>query len=133
MPKPRFDISKILTQQVKIGAMIDISDGLSSEVHHLCKNSSTGAVIFEHNLPIDHLTQQIATEFSDLPTDYALYGGEEYELLFTISDEEFAKLDNLTNDVSIIGRVTEQQKGIMLAHENGEQDALRFGGWDHFK
>jgi thiamine-monophosphate kinase len=131
-PKPRFDISNILTQQVKIGAMIDVSDGLSSEVHHICKSSGVGAAIFEHNLPIDQLTQQIASEFSNSPIDYALHGGEEYELLFTISDDEFAKLDALTNDVSILGRITEQQKGIMLVHENGEQVALELGGWNHF-
>lgn len=132
VPKPRFDISKILTHQVKIGAMIDVSDGLSSEIHHLCQSSSVGAAIFEHNLPIDQLTQQIASEFSDSPIEYALHGGEEYELLFTINDDEFAKLDALTNDVSILGRVTEQQKGIMLVHENGEQVALQLGGWNHF-
>jgi len=131
MPKPRLDISKILTEKVEIGAMIDISDGLASEVHHICISSGVGASIFEHNIPLDSVTQIISEEFHESPTEYALYGGEEYELLFTINDDEFAKLEKLTNDVTIIGRVTE--KGINLIKEQGEQEPLRFGGWDHFK
>ncbi|MBI1803219.1 MAG: thiamine-phosphate kinase [Ignavibacteriae bacterium] len=132
MPKPRLDISKILSEQVQIHAMIDISDGLASEVHHLCAYSGVGASIYEHNLPVESITQRIADEFSESPAHYALYGGEEYELLFTLTDEEFAKLDRLTNDVTIIGRITEKEKGIELVHENGEHEALPFGGWDHF-
>ncbi len=133
MPKPRLDLSKILTERVNIGAMIDISDGLASEVHHICKNSGVGAAVHEHNIPVDSVTQKIAGEFSDLPTEYALYGGEEYELLFTISDEQYNILDKLTNDVTIIGRITEKNKGIELIHEGGEHEPLRFGGWEHFK
>ena len=133
MPKPRFDVSKILIKQVNIHAMIDISDGLASEVYHLCSASGVGAAVDEHNIPVDAVTQQIASELSESPTDYALYGGEEYELLFTISEEEYEKLDRLTNDVSIIGRITEREKGIELVRENSEHEALKFGGWNHFK
>ena len=133
MPKPRLDLSKILSGQVKVGAMIDISDGLASEVHHICKNSDVGAAIYEHNIPLQHATQLVASEFSELPTEYALYGGEEYELLFTISEEEYKTLEKLTSDVTIIGRITEKEKGVELVHENGEQEALRFGGWNHFR
>jgi len=132
MPRPRLDLSKILSEQVKIGAMIDISDGLASEVHHICKESNVGALVYEHNIPLQNITQRIAAEFSEPPTDYALYGGEEYELLFTIGAEEFKKLEMLSSDITIIGRITEKEKGIELVHENGEQEALRFGGWDHF-
>jgi thiamine-monophosphate kinase len=133
MPKPRLDLSKILSEQVKVGAMVDISDGLASEVHHICKNSDVGAAIYEHNIPLQHTTQLVASEFSELPTEYALYGGEEYELLFTISEEEYKKLEKLTSDVTIIGRITEKEKGINLIREQGEQEPLRFGGWSHFK
>jgi len=132
-PKPRFDISSIFRERVKVGAVIDISDGLASEVHHICAGSGVGAEIYEHNIPVDSLTQRIAAEFSESPVDYALFGGEEYELLFTISDAEYAKLDRLTNDVSILGRVTEKEKGIGFIRENGEREALAPGGWDHFK
>ncbi|MBI1806864.1 MAG: thiamine-phosphate kinase [Ignavibacteria bacterium] len=133
MPKPRLDLSKILTEQVKIGALIDISDGLASEVHHLCVSSNAGAAVYEHSIPVDSMTQKIAAEFSEPPTDYALYGGEDYELLFTVSDQEHEKLDRLTNDVTIIGRMFQRENGIELVRESGEHEALRFGGWDHFK
>jgi thiamine-monophosphate kinase len=133
MPKPRLDLSKILADRVAIGGMIDVSDGVASEVHHLCRESNVGAEIFEHNLPIEAITQRIASEFNESPTDYALYGGEEFELLFTISDAEFEKLDKLTNDVTIIGRVTDKEKSIVYVRENGEREPLRFGGWNHFR
>ena len=133
MPKPRLDLVKILTEHVSVHAMIDISDGLASEVHHLCTNSNVGAAVYEHNIPLVSVTQRIAGEFSELPTDYALYGGEEYELLFAISDKEFEKLERVTNDVTIIGRFTEKEKGISLVRENGEPEPLIFRGWDHFR
>ncbi|MBI5477171.1 MAG: thiamine-phosphate kinase [Ignavibacteriales bacterium] len=133
MPKPRLDISGIFAERVNVGAIIDVSDGLASEINHICNNSGTGAVIHEHNIPVDTITQKIASEFNEPPTDYALYGGEEYELLFTIKDDEYARLEKLTNDVTIIGRVTEKEKGIVLIRENGEQEPLKAGGWNHFK
>ena len=133
MPVPRLDISRLLTDRVKAHAMIDISDGLASEVHHLCRSSNVGADIFAHNLPVDAVTQHIAAEFSESATDYALFGGEEYELLFAINEEEFGKLDRLTNDITIIGRFTEESRGIGLVMENGERRPLPFSGWDHFK
>ncbi len=133
VPKPRLDLVPVLTGTIAIGAMIDISDGLASEVHHICRESGTGASVYEHNLPVESITQKIAGEFGESPTGYALYGGEEYELLFTISDSEYEKLDRLTNDVTIIGRVTEPSAGIMLVREQGETEALSPGGWDHFR
>jgi thiamine-monophosphate kinase len=133
MPKPRLDLSKILAHDVKTHAMIDISDGLASEVHLLCTAGEVGAEVYEHNLPVEMTTQNIAAEFSESPTTYALFGGEEYELLFTISDKEFAKLEMLTNDVTIIGRITANERVVELVKENGEREALRPGGWNHFK
>ncbi|MDI6767391.1 MAG: thiamine-phosphate kinase [Bacteroidota bacterium] len=133
MPKPRLDISKILKEHVQIGAMIDISDGLASEIHHICNNNEVGAMIHEQNIPIEAVTQKIAGEFTESPFDYSLYGGEEYELLFTISEEEYSKLEKLTTDITIIGRVTEKEKGIILVREQGEEEPLRFVGWDHFR
>ena len=132
LPRPRLDISGILTDRVSIGAMIDISDGLASEVRHICAESKVGAVIYEHSVPVASITQHIASEFNERPTEYALFGGEEYELVFTISDAEFEKLDKLTNDATVIGRVTMQEQGIELVRENGEHEPLRSGGWDHF-
>lgn len=132
MPQPRLDRAKTLTNDLHIHAMIDISDGLASEVHHLCAAGGVGAQIYEHNLPVEATTQRIALELSEHVTEYLLYGGEEYELLFTLSDEEYAKLEKLTEDVTIIGRVQEKEKGIELIREQGEHEALRSGGWEHF-
>ena len=133
MPNPRLDLSRILVEHVKINSMIDVSDGLASEIHQICKNGNVGASVFERNIPMDSVTQNIAAEFSENPIDYALYGGEEYELLFSLCDEEYAKLEQLTSDVSIIGRIVEKNKGIELVRENGEHELLCFGGWDHFE
>lgn len=132
MPKPRFDISKLLTTNVMTHALIDISDGLASEVHHICKESNTGAIVYEHNIPVDAVTQRIAKEFLESPTDYALYGGDEYELLFTITEDEFQKLEHFTHDVTIIGRIMTKEQGIVLTRESGETDHLVPGGWNHF-
>jgi thiamine-monophosphate kinase len=133
MPRPRLDLVPLLTGKVSLHAMIDISDGLASEVHHVCKASGTGAIIFEHNLPVEHSTARVAEELSEKVSDYALFGGEEYELLFAIAEEEYKKLELLTADVTIIGRVQDRDKGIELVREQGEHTLLPFGGWDHFR
>jgi thiamine-monophosphate kinase len=133
LPKPRLDISKIISDNVKVNAMIDISDGLASEVHHICNSSGVGADVWEHNIPVHTYTQKIADEFSEDVINYALYGGEEYELLFTLSDNDYEKLETLTSDVTILGRVTDKSKGINIVRENGEREPLQFNGWDHFR
>ena len=132
MPKPRLDISRMFAGQVQVHSGIDISDGLASEVHRICRESKVGAKVYERNIPVKTVTEIVAKEFSENPTDYALYGGEEYELLFTLTDEEYKKLDRLTNDVSVVGRIVDKNEGIVLIGENGKAQALRFGGWDHF-
>ena len=133
MPKPRFDIVSAAAGKVRINSMIDISDGLASEVHHLCRESGTGAAVYERNLPVEGVTQAIAGEFGENPTDYALYGGEEYELLFSLSDGEYQKLEALGADVTIVGRITEKEKGITYEREDGTSAPLAAGGWDHFR
>lgn len=133
MPKPRLDIAKILSTEVRAHAMIDVSDGLASEVNHLCTASGVGAELHEHNLPVDGTTQNIAEELGDHVSDYLLYGGEEYELLFTISEAEYEKLEKLTDDVTIIGRMREKDHGVKLVREQGEIEALTPIGWNHFR
>ncbi len=132
VPKPRLDIAGLLSEGIRADAMIDISDGLASEVHHLCSSSGVGAAVYEHNIPIESVTRTIAGEFSESPTDYALFGGEEYELLLAIPEKEYEKLEAVTSDVTVIGRITGEDKGIELVRENGEQAVLPFSGWDHF-
>lgn len=132
MPTPRLDIAKLLAENINVHAMIDVSDGLASEVHHICERSDVGAEVWEHNIPVESVTQKVAEGFSESVSDYALYGGEEYELLFTVSDEEYKKLERLTSDVSVLGRIVSKEKGMELVRENGERELLRAGGWDHF-
>lgn len=132
MPAPRLDLVPLLTDRVRVNAMIDISDSLASEVHHICEQSGTGAAVYERNLPLDGVTQQIASEFSESPTSYALHGGEEFELLFTLSDGEYEKLEAMTADVTVIGRIQEKEKGIICVREQGESAPLPRTGWDHF-
>ena len=133
MPEPRLDIAPLLASKIKAGALIDISDGLASEVRHICTESRVGASVYEHNIPVHAITQKVAEEFSESPTDYALHGGEDYELLFTISDEEYKTLEGLTDDITIVGRITEASNGIELVREHGEREPLQPRGWDHFR
>ena len=132
MPNPRTDLAKIFAGEIDVNALIDISDGLASEVGHLCAQSNVGAAVWEHNLPLIAATQLVAGEFAESATEYALYGGEEYELLFSISEGEFAKLERLSNDVTVVGRVTEKEQGIRWVKESGEELPLEPGGWNHF-
>lgn len=132
MPSPRLDLAKLLVHNADVHAMIDVSDGLASEVHHICESSGVGAEVWEHNLPVVRTTRRVAEEFGENAAQYALYGGEEYELLFTLTDGEFKNLDRLTDDVSIVGRIVEKGRGVELIRENGEREMLQRGGWDHF-
>jgi thiamine-monophosphate kinase len=112
-------------------SMIDISDGLASELLHLCTRSGTGAVIFEDKLPIDGETYNTAAEFNIDPVTCALNGGEDYELLFTIRQEDFPKLKNHP-DVFFVGYMTNQPKDIHLITKGENKIPIRAQGWTHF-
>lgn len=124
VPKPRFDILKIINENVKINSMIDISNGLAPDIYKICTESFVGVELWEHNIPIANITKRIADEFSENVVDYALYGGEEYELLFTLSDSEYEILEGLTSDVTILGRIVEESVGMNFIRENGEREFL---------
>lgn len=109
-------------------AMIDISDGLASELLHLCRQSGTGAVIFDENIPIDDQAQLTATEFGISPITAALNGGEDYELLFTIRPQEFEKLKNHPR-ITAIGYLTADPRQTILATRAGQQTPLKAQGW----
>ncbi len=134
-PVPRLDIaSKIRDLKVKINSMIDISDGLSSDLRHICMESGVGAEIYETSLPVDELVKKIARdEFNEDYLPYVLHGGEDYELLFTVSEKELKKIDSLYNDVKVIGRILDREQGIKLIREDKNEIDLESGGWDHFK
>jgi thiamine-monophosphate kinase len=105
-PMARFDIIHELRERgVVPTSMIDCSDGLASEIIHLCNASGLGARIFEKNIPIDDETYLAATEFNVSPLTAALNGGEDFELLFTVSQEDFPKIEKIA-DVTAIGYMT---------------------------
>ncbi len=111
--------------------MIDISDGLASEILHICKNSKVGANIFEDKLPIHGETFDTAVDFNLDPITIALNGGEDYELLFTINQTDFDKIKNQP-DIAVIGYITEPEKGAKLVTKGGTIAALKAQGWTHF-
>jgi thiamine-monophosphate kinase len=124
---------EIIEQLRKIGvkptAMIDISDGLSSEVLHICTQSGVGATIYEDKLPIDQQTYDVAREFNLDPSVCALSGGEDYELLFTIKMADYEKV-RANLDISLIGHVTDKSEGINLITKGGGSTAIIAQGWD---
>jgi thiamine-monophosphate kinase len=111
-------------------SMIDISDGLASEVYHICQHSDVGMNVYESKLPMDHQTIQMAEEFNIDPTTAALNGGEDYELLFTIPQADYEKLQK-TDLISIIGHCTPKEEGIHLMTKNDNKFALKAQGWQH--
>ncbi|TAE83986.1 MAG: thiamine-phosphate kinase [Bacteroidetes bacterium] len=131
-PEARRDvIATLKSLGIKPTSMIDVSDGLSSEVMHLCSQSGVGMNIFEDKIPLDPQTYDMARELDLDPTLTALSGGEDYELLFTIDQNDFEKIKN-NPDVSIIGHVTEAAEGIHLISKSGNKHALKAQGWKAF-
>ncbi|WP_128547957.1 thiamine-phosphate kinase [Larkinella soli] len=132
-PNARTDIVYELQDlQVVPTAMIDISDGLASELLHLCTQSKTGAVIFDENIPLDDVTHLTAGELNLSPMTVALNGGEDYELLFTVRPQEFEKLKNHAR-ITPIGYMTADPLTIVLATKAGQQTPIRAQGWQHFE
>lgn len=112
-------------------AMIDVSDGLASELFHLAKHSGVGFNIFEKNVPIDQSTFRTAVEFKLDPITCALNGGEDYELLFSISQGDFEKIKNHP-DIHFIGYVQEREKGLNLITDQNQAVPIQAQGWNHF-
>ncbi|MCK5105538.1 MAG: thiamine-phosphate kinase, partial [Cyclobacteriaceae bacterium] len=131
-PEARMDIIHELAElNVRPKAMIDISDGLASELYHLSKQSDVGFFIYEDKLPIDKQTYDTAVEFNIDPITCVMNGGEDYELLFSISQEDFEKLKNHP-DIHFIGYAAEKEKGINLVTKNQNVVPIKAQGWDHF-
>lgn len=128
-PDARTDIVHELRDLgIRPTAMIDVSDGLASELLHLCHQSGTGAVIFDENIPIDDQTHLAADEFKISPVTAALNGGEDYELLFTVRPQEFEKLANHSR-ITAIGYLTADPSQVVLATKAGQQTPIRAQGW----
>lgn len=132
-PEARIDVIAAFKKLgIKPTSMIDISDGLSSEIMHLCKNSGTGCSLFEDKIPMDNQTKQMAEEMNINPLVAALNGGEDYELLFTLSLDDYDKIKN-DPDFTIIGHMTEAAEGTNLITAAGSAIPLQAQGWNHGK
>lgn len=129
-PEARKDIPKLLADlEVKPTSMIDISDGLSSEIIHICQQSKVGCNLFEDKIPLDPQMINVCEEFNIDSTTIALSGGEDYELLFTISQEDYPKIKANPN-FTVIGHMTDAKEGMHLITRGTEKVALKAQGWN---
>jgi thiamine-monophosphate kinase len=108
--------------------MIDVSDGLASDIKHICKQSGVGCRIYEERIPIDYLTATTAESFNMNLTTCAINGGEDYELLFTVPLTDHEKVSKL-EDVRIIGHITRKELGEALIGRDGQEFTLKAQGW----
>ncbi|WP_027138273.1 thiamine-phosphate kinase [Gaetbulibacter saemankumensis] len=131
-PEARKDIIKLLKElEVKPTAMIDISDGLSSELMHICTQSKVGCDLYENKIPLDPQVIATCEEFDIDSTTVALNGGEDYELLFTISQEDFPKI-KANPHFSVIGYITEESAGMHLVTRAETKIPIKAQGWKNF-
>ena len=122
-------IEKLRLAGIRPTAMMDISDGLSSELMHICKQSHCGCRIFEKNIPIDYQTAVMAEEMEMNVTTCALNGGEDYELLFTVPIGDLEKVQEI-EDVHLIGHITEEKFGRILVTRDDQEFELKAQGWN---
>jgi len=132
-PEARKDIIEFFAQkEIVPTSMIDVSDGLSSEILHICKQSGLGCVLYEDKIPVAGEMKTAAFKFEIDPTACALSGGEDYELLFTIPQSEYDKLV-LNEEISVIGYMTEADQGVNIITKGGSKHPLTAQGWNHMK
>jgi thiamine-monophosphate kinase len=132
-PEPRFDVLEQLSKAgIKPTAMIDISDGLASEILHICKSSKIGCNLYEDKIPIDPATSMIAGEFNIQPITAAMNGGEDYELLFTVPLAEHDKIMAIKG-ITIIGHITADSEGVNLIALDGTAVPIQAQGWEHMR
>jgi thiamine-monophosphate kinase len=132
-PRARKDIFEFFEENKIIPtSMMDISDGLSSELLHICEKSEVGCVIYEEKIPISEDSKKAAYKFEIGPTACALSGGEDYELLFTIPQANYDKLV-LNEQISVIGYITELEKGVNIITKGGNLHPIIAQGWNAFK
>jgi thiamine-monophosphate kinase len=131
-PEPRVDVLLSLKEAgIKPDAMIDISDGLSSELLHICKSSDCGVQVYDERIPIAEETTAAAEEFQMEPLVAALHGGEDYELLFTVPISQYEKVTALEG-ISVIGNITDQKGKALLVGNDGNAIPLQAQGWNAY-
>lgn len=132
-PEARKDIIDFFAEKEIIpSSMIDVSDGLSSEILHICKQSRLGCVLYEEKIPVAEEMKKAAFKFEIDPTACALSGGEDYELLFTIPQTEYDKMV-LNEEISVVGYMTEEEQGTHIITKGGGRHAITAQGWNHMK
>jgi thiamine-monophosphate kinase len=130
-PEARKDIIDFFSKSDIIPtAMMDISDGLSSEIIHICKQSNLGCVLYEEKIPVAEQTKQAAYKFEIDPTACALSGGEDYELVFTLQQSDHEKIV-LNEQISVVGYMTEPEKGAHIITKGGGRHVITAQGWNH--
>ena len=112
--------------------MIDISDGLSSEILHICKQSKVGCNLYEDKIPLDQQVISTCEEFNLSSTTVALSGGEDYELLFTVAQEDYPKIKGNPN-LTVIGHMTDKREGVNLITRANQKIELTAQGWNALK
>lgn len=134
-PEARKDVTAFLSELgVVPTSMIDISDGLSSDIKHICSLSKKGCRLYENKIPIDPTTAMLAEEMGINPLVAALNGGEDYELLFTIKQDDYAKFAGKQGvNIYVVGHITEETKGCYLVSNADEEIELQAQGWNHLK
>lgn len=133
-PEARKDIiARFKELGIKPTSMIDISDGLASEVLHLCKESGVGCQLYEGKIPQDPTTVKLAKDFQIVPSITALNGGEDYELLFTIDQKDYEKIQKMSEDVTVIGYMTADKGITELVTPDNHLIPLKAQGWNHFR
>jgi thiamine-monophosphate kinase len=125
-------IQRLREAGIRPTAMMDVSDGLSSELMHICKQSGVGCRIFEKQLPIDYQTAVMAEEMNMNVTTCALNGGEDYELVFTVPIGDHEKIEAL-DDVHLIGHITDKKYGHVLVTRDNQEFELKAQGWNPLK
>ncbi len=132
-PEARRDVIRMLHDAgIVPSSMIDISDGLASELLHICQQSGTGCAVYEEKIPIDPATLLLCEEFKIIPSVAALNGGEDYELLFTIPLSDYEKIQGLPG-ISVIGHITEASEGKNLITNDRKLIPLQAQGWNHMR
>ena len=111
-------------------SMIDVSDGLGSEIKHICNESNSGAAIYYEKIPFSARTKKSAKELDMNPHDFALYGGEDFELVFTIPEDNLESLRKEFKDFTVIGKILNKKEGIYILKNNKKLEVKK--GYDHF-
>ncbi|MDP3025966.1 MAG: thiamine-phosphate kinase [candidate division Zixibacteria bacterium] len=134
-PYPRVSESRLLVRNLKITSVIDISDGLSSDLHHICEESDKGALIYAEKIPVSQRITKVCRSLKVSPLNLALSSGEEYELLFTLSPGQEKKIEKITKgkfSFTLIGEIRKKEEGVKILDLDGKIRNLKKTGYTHF-